>query len=242
MQTPTPVFVYGTLRTGQGNWQWALQDRTTSAHLATVTGFQMYGLQGYPYAVHTDNDKHLIHGEVMHIDPEQYDEVMADLDRLEGYRPDNKNSHYDKKIIQATLEDGTKVEAYIYFVYDIPARNLPLTLNQDWVNRFSGWAGIIVPDTEEAISATNHIAEHIPLETDITEKVDLMIGVSPSETHPDFWEPNTSPTRTPKLGRLVRFEGSADQFEHMVTGYRSRHETFYIPFSVGEENFLLRIR
>lgn len=112
-----PVFVYGTLRTGQGNYYGLLNGNTIQEHQnCRVTGLSMYGKRGFPYCV-TDraNAEVGVAGDIMVIRPESYNEVMADLDALEGY--DGKygdHNHYNRVITTATLPTGEAVKVYVY--------------------------------------------------------------------------------------------------------------------------------
>ena len=79
------VAVYGTLREGEGNWQWALQDRATKlGDCLSNKEFTMHSLGGFPGVVFGGNTA--IKLEVFKVE----DHVMQDLDHLEGY-PDFYN-------------------------------------------------------------------------------------------------------------------------------------------------------
>lgn len=87
-----PVFVYGTLRPGQGNYRHLLADHAIMDRPAQVHGYALYGA-GIPYAV-PERDS-VIHGSVVWIDPAAYAATLLDLDHLEGYRLDRPTqSHY----------------------------------------------------------------------------------------------------------------------------------------------------
>ena len=76
------VFVYGTLRPGQGNHRRLLAGRTVQETPAFATGLALYGT-GFPYAVPQPGAR--IVGDLITIEPTRYREVLADLDALEGY-------------------------------------------------------------------------------------------------------------------------------------------------------------
>ena len=87
-----PVFVYGTLRPGQGNYRRLLEGRTANERPATAKGLALFH-SGIPYAVTHPGAR--VVGTLITITPVLYSEVLADLDRLEGYdsqRPET--SHY----------------------------------------------------------------------------------------------------------------------------------------------------
>ncbi len=113
-----PYFVYGTLRPGHGNYRAYLEGKTVGAAAkATLRGFQMYNLGGFPMAVHTGDEKDVIVGNLVQVRPKEVAEVSAALDRLEGYP-----SFYDKMVVTAYEEleasDSSTVsrmrEVYVY--------------------------------------------------------------------------------------------------------------------------------
>lgn len=46
-----PVFAYGTLRPGEGNYAWALAGKTTAEVPATVVGMVLLDGPGFPFTV-----------------------------------------------------------------------------------------------------------------------------------------------------------------------------------------------
>ena len=115
MQT-LPVFVYGTLRSGEGNWSWALCGRTASEQVATLTGVQMFDQGGFPYVMRSDNPDETVVGDLMQIEPALFGQVMADLDRLEGFTPGSRFNLYNREVVTVTTEDGKTHDAYVYIV------------------------------------------------------------------------------------------------------------------------------
>ena len=108
-----PVFVYGTLRCGEGNdrhWKslggWATP--------ATFKGGRLYHLPyGFP-AVVLDDDEALapVVGEL--IEGHDHQALMKRLDMLEGFNADGNHNHYERVQIVATDEDGIHVDAWLY--------------------------------------------------------------------------------------------------------------------------------
>jgi len=90
------VFVYGTLRVGQGNHRRLLGGRTVNERPCIAEGLAMYG-HGIPYAVRSPGSR--VVGDLITLDPALYSEVLADLDRLEGYHPDRPD---DSHFVRAT--------------------------------------------------------------------------------------------------------------------------------------------
>jgi gamma-glutamylcyclotransferase (GGCT)/AIG2-like uncharacterized protein YtfP len=86
------VFVYGTLRPGQGNYRRLLEGRTTQETPCIAIGLALFG-DTIPYAVRFPGAR--IVGDLITIDPTRYGQVLANLDRLEGYHADKPaDSHY----------------------------------------------------------------------------------------------------------------------------------------------------
>ena len=99
-----PVFVYGTLRFNQGNWQWALKD---AQYLDTVTlrGFTMLDLGPFPGVV---NGNHQVVGELYLID----DESLAALDRLEGHP-----HHYKRVWVNEVPSPYLDADGFWIYIY-----------------------------------------------------------------------------------------------------------------------------
>ena len=103
-----PVFVYGTLRPGHHNHARLLLGHTTSEVRAHLSGHHLF-LQGVPYAVpatHTSvyGAPTPLLGALVRIAPDRYDQVLADLDALEGYRPSRpERSHYQRVLVEVTV-------------------------------------------------------------------------------------------------------------------------------------------
>ncbi|MGW1616031.1 gamma-glutamylcyclotransferase family protein [Streptomyces sp. NPDC002285] len=106
-----PVFVYGTLRAGQGNYYGILEGNTVHERSAILNDYTLFGA-GVPFAVQRDGRK--VVGEVMDVDPDQWPSVLRRLDRLEGYRGEGRNNMYDRAVRTVTLADGSTIEAYVY--------------------------------------------------------------------------------------------------------------------------------
>lgn len=145
MSNQMPVFVYGTLRNPngvnpQGNYRWALAGRTVSEQPATLDRAVMYDNNGgFPFVSRTDATDHdQVQGEVMYLDPTQYDAVVRDLDGLEGYRgPNARGNMYERVLVTVTTADGQQIEAYTYLtapdLFEHRVKHLPVVTNGDWV-------------------------------------------------------------------------------------------------------------
>lgn len=145
MTSLLPVFVYGTLRTGQGNYNWALAGRTLHETPATLSGARMYdNNRGFPFVTTLDADPtDTVTGDLMVLDPDGYRDVMRDLDGLEGYfGPGSAMNMYDRVTVTVTTADGTRVQAHTYLVapglYQRRVRHLPRVEYGDWLAYLHG--------------------------------------------------------------------------------------------------------
>lgn len=136
MTKQMPAFVYGTLREGFGNYSRLLEGKVKSNTPATLEGFEMFSVGGFPAILPADG---VIVGELIEIDEDQYTNTLHDLDILEGYYP-GKESHsmYLRKTMTVTTEDGEKVEAYVY-IWNRPAPRIKVT-SGDWKQYVKGLA------------------------------------------------------------------------------------------------------
>lgn len=108
-----PVFVYGTLRPGCGNFAWTLAGNTAAITPATLDGATMYRGPGFPYVAAGDG---VVVGDLIDITADRYDDVLATLDGLEGYRPGHRGgSHYDRVQCTVMTPDGPR-QAWVYMV------------------------------------------------------------------------------------------------------------------------------
>lgn len=106
---PLPFFVYGTLRPGERNHDVLLRGRTRTEEPARLTGAVLYEGPGFPYAVEETGG--VVRGELVTARPETYEELLAALDRLEGYVAGNPRSLYERVAREA---DETAVRAWVY--------------------------------------------------------------------------------------------------------------------------------
>ena len=99
MKLPVKIFVYGTLMPDHGNYDFFLKGLTSHEERATVTG-ELWGYNGIPMLIYGD-DK--IKGWVVDLD---HTWQLYVIDRLEY--------GYTRTMREVTLEDGKKVEAFVY--------------------------------------------------------------------------------------------------------------------------------
>jgi gamma-glutamylcyclotransferase (GGCT)/AIG2-like uncharacterized protein YtfP len=129
--TYLPIFVYGTLRTGEYNWERLLKGRTLSERPAIAPGHVMYA-SNVPCV--TEGEGSVV-GNLVEIDQSIYAEVLRDLDELEEFDPAAGAGWY-LRVARHVLVDGQPVLAWIYhgdpttFSRDQPVAHVP---DGDWV-------------------------------------------------------------------------------------------------------------
>lgn len=102
------VFVYGTLKEDTPEVPVEERRRFTNAQLQ---GFRMEGHTGFP-GIKPGAPKDVVIGELIEYDEQ---EVLARLDRIEGYDPSRKNNtFYDRRLVMVRTENGDVYEAFAY--------------------------------------------------------------------------------------------------------------------------------
>jgi gamma-glutamylcyclotransferase (GGCT)/AIG2-like uncharacterized protein YtfP len=131
-----PVMVYGTLRQGQGN------HRLVAASLQGIRAARLPGhilyTDGLPYAVPCGDLGSAVAGDMLLIRPDAYPEVMASLDRLEGYHPPH-HSLYIRTRCVAEYQDQPggswhPCTAWVYLAGENFSRDARLAVpGGDWI-------------------------------------------------------------------------------------------------------------
>ncbi|MCD9872508.1 gamma-glutamylcyclotransferase family protein [Streptomyces guryensis] len=114
-----PFFVYGTLLPGEINHDLFLRGRTGAEEPARLNGAVLYDGPGYPYAVEERGG--VVHGELVTALPQEYEELLVALDRLEEYAPGAPRNLYER-VEREVIRDGgdtaardhTAVRAWVY--------------------------------------------------------------------------------------------------------------------------------
>src|SRR5260221_6834032 len=88
-----PIFVYGTLRPGQENYDRFVLGTTARELAAILPDHAMFVLDGYP-CITEDSGAGDVSGDTLILLPELFPAVLAALDRLEGYTPGDASSPY----------------------------------------------------------------------------------------------------------------------------------------------------
>lgn len=138
-----PVFVYGTLREGQGN-RGRFGPAIESSERGSVSGVAIYGADwGFPYAREHDDPSSVTVGDLVEVSANfDGDHARNSLDMLEGFNNNwPEQSHYRRVVrdVQVTGEDGQArtVRAWTYLAGDYAAGRLTegeRIADGDWVS------------------------------------------------------------------------------------------------------------
>ena len=116
------VFVYGTLRDGEGNHR--LLENSEFLRDEVLIGFDMFNVGGFPAVIEGDG---YVVGEVYEVD----EQTLKSLHRLEGYMEDNPdNSMYIPKDVD------TDVDSIMIYLWNYKTEGLPPIKSGDWKDRF----------------------------------------------------------------------------------------------------------
>ena len=105
-----PFFVYGTLRPGQGNYRRFLGGRTAQEVPALLDGHAVFDL-GIPYVVECTAGATVVVGDLVFVAPQHYEDVLGDLDRLEGYNARRPGGHYERQALPVRHQGAGGSEA-----------------------------------------------------------------------------------------------------------------------------------
>lgn len=136
--TPNPVFVYGTLRSGESNYSWALDGKTQrESRSVRLPGTRMYSNGGFPYTLDDNSHAQGVKGDLMYAQHEHYNDVMDSLDSLEGARVLNDEAnHYNRHLMYVDTGDNKFVQAWVYIPPKTSQEHIKLTTQEvesgDW--------------------------------------------------------------------------------------------------------------
>ena len=103
------VFVYGTLKEG-GHYSYYFDECRTSSRKAVIDGCLYKGLP-FPFVVIDRPGE--VHGEVHEYD--DFDKILKLIDNIEGFVSEGYDGNlYERAVVEATLENGDKVDVYVY--------------------------------------------------------------------------------------------------------------------------------
>lgn len=166
-----PVFVYGTLRPGHGNYSWSLDGKTVNEQTGRMPGGTMWTNGGFPYVAEIDDpDSPGVVGNMIDVEETHWDQVRHDLDRLEGFSPGEGFNHYVRVVRDIELDDGTTQRAWVYLASPEVARKL----DDDWPR---------VPSGDFESDALDHSRRR-------REQVDSIFDQAPSDD--DFFDPDAN--------------------------------------------------
>ena len=127
-----PVFVYGTLRPGQPNWDRLLAGRSERVAPGRLPGMDLLDCGHYPAAIERPGAGAAV-GDVVWIRPASWPAVLADLDHLEGYDPHDAGRLYER-VTRWVETPGSLVECWIYLAgTTLSASTRPTIAGGDWV-------------------------------------------------------------------------------------------------------------
>ncbi|MEZ4594383.1 MAG: gamma-glutamylcyclotransferase family protein [Chloroflexota bacterium] len=128
-----PFFVYGTLLPEQPNFAlWG--EAITAMEPATFHGGQLYDMGFYPMLVRpTVGTGTTVTGQLITVDPSQYDVILPQLDALEGYDPmQPDDSEYQRQTVQVSLANGRSQTAWVYLGQAKLVTHKPVIPDGDW--------------------------------------------------------------------------------------------------------------
>ena len=138
MTSPEYLFVYGTLCSASGGWMHhELARRARLAGTGWIAG-RLWDTGSYPAAIPAASPDERVHGELYKIAPDSTAELLALLDRYEGYLPDAPGrSLFLRQRTRVTREDGEPVRAWVY-VYNGTTDRLRRITSGDYLECYQG--------------------------------------------------------------------------------------------------------
>ena len=126
------MFVYGTLRPGQPNWERLLAGRTERVVAGRLPGVVLLECGHYPAAVERAGGGSAA-GEVVWIRPAAWSSVLAALDHLEGYDPADPRRLFDRVVRPVETAEGA-VDCWVYLAGGLLSGSArPVVADGDWV-------------------------------------------------------------------------------------------------------------
>jgi gamma-glutamylcyclotransferase (GGCT)/AIG2-like uncharacterized protein YtfP len=130
-----PFFVYGTLRSGQGNHR-LVEGALDALHQARLPGHCLYA-EWLPWAAVSGREASCVTGELLLVRPGEYTAALGRLDRLEGYHPP-EHELYVRTVCRVEYRDHEgswrNCDAWVYLGGDsFPRDPRLLVASGDWV-------------------------------------------------------------------------------------------------------------
>ena len=127
------VAVYGSLRRGMGNHQYYLSSSEYKGTFSTEPEYTLHSLSYYP-GLKLDGNTSIVM-EVYEVD----EETLKNLNRLEGYRPGETSTFYDR------IEINTPWGKAFTYIYVNPLPKESIVESGDWVmykNEQKSWSSV----------------------------------------------------------------------------------------------------
>jgi gamma-glutamylcyclotransferase (GGCT)/AIG2-like uncharacterized protein YtfP len=110
-----PIFIYGTLRAGQKNYEHFLAGRTVREVPASTCG-ELYlfldpGGDRYPFLI---PGIETVRGDLVYLEKNTWEETLSELDQLEDYHPQTDSGLYLRRKKKVVTETGESVVAWAY--------------------------------------------------------------------------------------------------------------------------------
>jgi gamma-glutamylcyclotransferase (GGCT)/AIG2-like uncharacterized protein YtfP len=137
MTSDLNVFVYGTLKPGESNFDRYCGNKVIASNRAYILG-ELYHFPalGYPGMIHGTRR---VHGFVLTFADAM---ILTNLDELEDYDPGRQTAEndYTRELVMTYTPDGIpSISAWAYFMTLVGVA-------APWEHRISQWGGILVPD------------------------------------------------------------------------------------------------
>lgn len=141
---PLPVFVFGTLRPGQGNFNLFRREGS----IETISEAKIYGVAmvipqgaGFPRSIETNDDRFNMMGDVITLSKDSLGaHTRSSLDRLEGFNSDRPSQSMYKRVareVQIKNANGEeeKIQAWIYITPNMGSfKPEDILVEGDWFN------------------------------------------------------------------------------------------------------------
>lgn len=126
------MFVYGTLRPGEPNWERLLAAPAERVVAGRLAGVVLLDCGRYPTAVERPGGGGAV-GEVVWIQPHAWPATVAALDDLEGYDPADSDRLFDRVVRPVETADGM-VDCWVYLAGRMLGGSArPVVTDGDWV-------------------------------------------------------------------------------------------------------------
>lgn len=125
-----PVFVYGTLRQNQSNYAIYLEGQISASYPAHLKHGKLYHFGSYPGLLLSADGGKVI-GELMYLDETNYDQILANLDILEGC----EEGLYERITAQVFLNESAETRTAWVYIIGQPLHNQCVRLIEsgDWL-------------------------------------------------------------------------------------------------------------